>query len=342
MPASKKAILRYQLLNGLLQNNNGYSIKELSERVNGEMEKLQSEGKASYTVSDRMIRIDLENMMEVYPIEIVKKANKFYYENSEDSIDNINLREEDKTAIKLAMSVFSRFNGTPIFDKFSDAITRILTSSVLRKINTTDTRKYIHLAEVPENSGIEWLEQIYTAIIEKKAIKLNYKNFGESSSVRIVSPYMLKEYRNKWYMIAFVHDVNKKEKTLLHRLSRIVDIEESNAEYVNDQAFDGNKYFKYTLGVFHMHSEDPIDIKLKIRGKGIIKLLSEDKIHPTQEITPISEQECYLHMKVFNSPELKTFILGFGKSIEVIYPTTLKSEIIKEISAALEFYEPKL
>ena len=337
MPASKKALLRYQILNGLLKNNNGYTIKALAEKVNWEMEKLESEDKASYTVSERMIRNDLEDMMEIFPIEIQKKGSKYYYQNAEDSIDNINIREEDKTAINLAMGVFSRFNGTPIYDKFSDAITRILASSVLRKINTADSRKVIHLAEVPEHSGIEWIEKIYESIVEKKSLLLQYRSFGEKTSVKLVSPYLLKEYRHKWYMIASLHG-KEGHNILIYKLGRIVDIQESEEKYIDDGHFDGNKYFKYTLGIFHKHGEDPIDVKLKIRSKGIIKLFSEDKIHPTQEIIPLSEEECYLQMKVFNSPELNTLILGYGQHIEVMEPAALKTSIINNIKASLENY----
>jgi predicted DNA-binding transcriptional regulator YafY len=337
MPVSKKALIRYRILNQFLQNNNGYTIKDLTEKVNWEMEKLESDDKASYAVSDRMIRMDLENMMEVFPIEIIKKGSKYYYENAEDSIDNINLSEGDKTAITLAMGVFSRFNGTPIFDKFSDAITRILASSVMRRINTPDTRKFIHMAEVPEHSGVEWLEKIYESIVEKKSLILHYRSFGEKTSSKVVSPYLLKEYRNKWYMIACIHGKDS-DNILMYKLSRIFDIQESVEKYTEDPLFDANKYFKYTLGVFHKHGEEPIDVKLKIRGKGLIKLLSEDKIHPTQDLIPINEGECYLEMKVFNSPELETFILGYGEYIEVVEPIELKNKLIKRINSSLDNY----
>ena len=337
MPASKKALHRYKVLNGLLQSRKGYTIKELTHHVNDKMEEFQ-DGEKEKTVSDRMIRMDLENMMEIYPVQISKKGTKYYYENSEESIDNINLHEEDKTAINLALGVFARFNGTPLYDKFSDVITRVIASSVMRKINTADTRKFIHLAETPEHSGVEWIEQIYESIIEKKAIVLHYRSFGEKTSAKVVSPYLLKEYRNKWYMIACLH-TNKPDNILMYKLGRIVDIEETNEKYLEDNSFDGNKYFKYTLGVFHRHGEEPIDVKLKLRGKSIIKLLSEDKVHPTQEIIPISEEECYLLMKVYNSPELENFILGYTGFIEVFEPQTLRELIHERITSAYNFYE---
>jgi|LauGreDrversion4_2_1035121.scaffolds.fasta_scaffold122505_3 predicted DNA-binding transcriptional regulator YafY len=339
MPVSKKALFRYKILNSFLQSRKGYSIKELTDLVNEEMGKLEEPGQASKTVSDRMIRIDIENMQSIFPVVIGKRdGNKYYYEDSSDSIDNINISEQDKTAISLAVGVFSRFKGTPIYDKFSDAVTRIMANSVIRKINTSDTRNIVQVAEVNENSGVEWLETIYNAIVEKKTLKLEYKNFGKKTSIRVISPYMLKEYRNKWYMIAYVHGLDKPDKTLLHKLSRIIDIQPADDKYEEDPTFNGNKYFKYTLGVFHKHAEEPIDVKLKLKEKSIITLFSEDKVHPTQELIPISEDEATLEMRVYNSPELETFILGYAEAIEVVEPLELRDKILDRIGKLIRIY----
>ena len=340
MPVTKKALHRYKILDGLLKNRNGYTIMELTEKVNDELVTFQDSDKKENRVSDRMIRMDLENMMEVYSVIIGKRdRNRYYYETSDESIDNINLREEDKTAIGLAVGVFARFKGTPLYDKFSDAVTRIMANSVIRKINTTDTRKIVQVAEVSANSGIEWLETIYNAIVEKKTLTLHYKSFGEKTSERVISPYMLKEYRNKWYMIAYVHGLTKPDKTLLHKLSRIVDIKESFELSEEDPTFNGNKYFKNTLGVFHKHSEEPMDVKLKLRGKSIIRLFSEDEVHSTQDLMPISEEEAILEMRVYNSPELETFILGYGESIEVMEPQVLRDKIIFRLNKGINLYQ---
>jgi predicted DNA-binding transcriptional regulator YafY len=339
MPVTKKAFHRYKILDGLLKNRNGYTIMELTKRVNEELAILEDVDKKENKVTDRMIRMDLENMMEVYPVIIAKREkSRYYYETSDESIDNINLREEDKTAISLAVGVFARFNGTPLYEKFSDAVTRIMANSVIRKINTTDTRKIVQVAEVAAKSGIEWLETIYNAIVDKKTLTLEYKSFGEKTSVRVISPYMLKEYRNKWYMIAYVHGLSKPDKTLLHKLSRIVDIKDSSEPYEEDPTFNGDKYFKYTLGVFHKHSEEPIDVKLKLHGKSIIRLFSEDKVHSTQDLIPISEEEAILEMRVYNSPELENFILGYGEGIEVMEPLSLRESIIKRLNVTINKY----
>lgn len=338
MPESKKALHRYKILNGLLKNSFGHTIKELTTKVNEEMGKMESEGKANYTVTDRMIRIDLQNMMDIFPVSIVKKGNKFFYEDAEDSIDNINLHERDKIAIDFAIDVFTRFKGIPLYEKFSDVITRVIASSLLRKVNTSDSKKYIHLSDTPACSGVEWIEQVYQSIIEKKAITIKYKSFEEKISVKVISPYLLKEYRNNWYLIANLHN-SRTGNILMYKLGRIIEIQLANENYTEDPTFDGNKYLKYTLGVFHRHGEEPIDVKCRIRGKHMIRLFSEDKIHPTQRIENISEEECLLSFTVFDSPELETFIMGYAHCLEVISPLPLRNKIIELLDTSFKNYK---
>ena len=342
MALTKKPFSRYKIIDKHLKRGIGFTIRDLTEIVNEELRLMEddrrNEKSPKFQVSERMIRNDLEDMQDTFPVAIVKRNMKYFYEDSTDSIDNINLREQDKTSITLALNVFSRFKGTPLFDKFSDAITRIMASSILRGINSTETGKYIQLAEANAASGIEWVETIYNAIVEKKALKLHYKNFGEDASIRTISPYMLKEYRNKWYMIAHTAEISKPDKTLLYRLSRILEIEKIDQSYIEDKSFDGNKYFKYSLGVYHQHNQDPVNVKLRVRGKGLIKLISEDKIHHTQEIIPVAENEINVNMMVYISPELETFILGYGEGIEVIEPIDLRNKIIERLQKNLKNY----
>jgi len=340
MPIAKNPFERYKIIDKHLKRNKGFTIKELTEIVNEELRMFDRNSNPNHSreVSDRMIRIDIQNMPQIFPIEIIKKGSKYYYENVEDSIDNINITEADKTAITLAIGIFSRFNGTPLYDKFSDAVTRILASSVLRKINTTDTKRYIQVAEVTEGAGIEWLETIYTAIIDKTSLKLHYKSFGENISVKTISPYMLKEYRNKWYMIAYAKEIKHDNKTILFKLSRIDQIEESYEDYYIDPKFNQEQYFKHTLGVFHLHDSSPIDVKLKLTGP-IANLVSEDRIHSSMEILTKNEKEMIVQFRVYETPELYSLILGFGENVEVIDPIELRIKMKETLQRVRLRYE---
>ena len=339
---NKKSFLRYQLIDKYLKRNLGPTYVQLAEQVNEELSELNVEEedgklKMKYTVTDRMIRIDIEEMQNIYPVTILKKNGRLYYENREDSIDNVDLRDEDKHVLGLAVQTFNMYKGTPFFEKFDDIITRIMTNSILRKITKRNSKKFIQIGEMHGDTGQQWLEKIYEAISEEKTLKVHYVNYGEKASIRTISPYLLKEYRNKWYLIAYVHEVSRPEKTLLMNLSRIEKIEDSIEQFIIDKGFDPDDYFKFCLGVFHMHGTEPIDVKLKLKGS-IIKLVLEDKIHPTQEIITKTDDELIVRFRVYNTPELKNLIMSYGKNCEVIEPLTLRKEIKESLMLAINNY----
>ena len=81
-----------------------------------------------------------------------------------------------------------------------------------------------------------------------------------------------------------------------------------------------------------------MNVKLRVRGKGLIKLISEDKIHHTQELIPLAENEVQVNLMVYNTPELETFILGYGEGIEVIEPIALREILILRLNKAIHKY----
>ena len=50
--------------------------------------------------------------------------------------------------------------------------------------------------------GNEYLELLLNAINQKQTVQFSYYNFvKEEKTIRRVHPYLLKEYRNRWYLI---------------------------------------------------------------------------------------------------------------------------------------------
>jgi hypothetical protein len=68
MPISKNARKRFILIDGILKSHKRYSIKEIAEKVN---EQLEEDGFAM--VSERMIYNDIQMMQEEYPVNIIKR-----------------------------------------------------------------------------------------------------------------------------------------------------------------------------------------------------------------------------------------------------------------------------
>jgi predicted DNA-binding transcriptional regulator YafY len=165
----------------------------------------------------------------------------------------------------------------------------------------------------------------------------DYKPYGGETKTRTISPYLLKEYRNVWYMVACANETKHKGGTNLFKLNRIQKIEPCEALFEIDDKFSPEDYFKYSFGVFHIHGAEPIEVKLKF-NKNLIPLISETKIHPSMEIISKTEDEMVVTFTVYNTIELKNKILSYGSSAEVLSPKELRDEIIKIIDQSKLVY----
>jgi predicted DNA-binding transcriptional regulator YafY len=325
MPISKNARKRFILIDGILKSHKRYSIKEIAEKVN---EQLEEDGFAQ--VSERMIYNDIQMMQDEFPVNIIKKDSKYQYENRDESITNEILNQKDRELIEMALQTFSIYKGSGLFEKFDDVITRLMAGSVLRRLNKSDHKKYIQIGELNGKTGQEWIENIYDAIVNYKTLAIHYKPYAGETKIRTISPYLLKEYRNEWYMVACANQTKHKGGTNLFKLNRIQKIEASDEPFVIDEKFSASDYFKYSLGVFHMHGAEPIEVKLKF-NKHLIPLISETKIHSSMEIISKTEEEMIVTFMVYNTIELKNKILSYGANAEVLSPKELREEIIKII-----------
>ena len=139
-------------------------------------------------------------------------------------------------------------------------------------------------------------------------------------------------------MVAFSDEFKQKNRTNIFKLTRIQKIEPCNETYVIDDKFNPEDYFKYSLGVFHIHGAEPIEVKLKF-NRHLIPLISETKIHSSMEIISKTEDEMVVSFTVYNTIELKNKILSFGANAEVLSPKELRDEVKNIINKAIELYQ---
>ena len=331
MPKNKNQDYRFKIIDKYMRSKHGYSIKDLTEIIN---RSLEDDGKGS--VTDRTIRNDIKNIQNGYPVTIIEKDGKFKYEDSNDSIDKFAINDEERNVLDVARQTLSILKGTPFFDQFDEISTRIMGSAVLRSFDT-DSSNYIQIGEGGFDSGAKWLHIIYKAIIERKSLTIRYKPFEGELKTRTISPYLLKEYRNKWYMVAHARELRTEEKTNVFKLFRIDSVLESNEPYIYDEHFNATSYFKYSLGVFHSHENQPQLIRLKF-STGLKSLIKENPIHASMKIEKEDEAGLIVNIYVYNTPELKNMVRSFGSACTVISPDALKVEIQNDLKLALENY----
>src|SRR5690606_29235645 len=93
----------------------------------------------------------------------------------------------------------------------------------------------------------------------RESMRFIYKKFGNEEKEYVLSPYLLKEYLNRWYVIGTLHS----EKSLrVFALDRLQDILYSEEKFMENPDFDPEKYFRYSFGITQVTHMQPEKVEL--------------------------------------------------------------------------------
>lgn len=323
MPLNKNQGLRFDILDGLLKRRIGYKVEELHLLVN---KALNDQG--INDVTSKTIRNDMDKLESDYGLEIIKEKGRYKYADSKDSYRRPRLENKDKEILELSLDAFSSLKHLSFYNKFSDVVNRLLAGSLYDGIEDEDKARIIQIGDSYNDSGYQYIEQVYQAIKSKSAIRVLYNKGVDNTKGRTISPYILKEYRNQWYMVGYSKDSSGDPSSRVYALSKIDSLTIlDQASYVIDESFNADDYFKYSLGVYHDLYNEPIVVKLKFTGAIHVQRLKSYKLHSTMEVISMTDNEIVVSLKVYNHPELKELILGYKNEVEVIEPEKLRVEI---------------
>lgn len=323
MPLNKNQGLRFEIIEGLLKKRHGYKVDELHELVNKALI-----DKGYIEVTSKTIRNDMDMLESVYGIEIIKEKGRYKYADAKDSYRKPRVESGDQETLALGLEAFSSLDNLPFFNKFSDVVNRLLAGNLYEGIQGEEKNRIIQIGESYNDSGYQYIEKIYHAIKNKKAIRVLYTNNAGVTNWRIISPYLLKEYRNQWYMVGYTKDSSRGPSSSVFALSKIDSLSYADdQQYVIDPDFNADDYFRYCLGVYHDLYHQPILVQLKFFGADLVQYFKNYKLHSTMQIIAKNEQDIVISIEVYNQIELKSLILSYGDKVEVIQPRSLRKEI---------------
>lgn len=327
MPKNKNALIRYRLIDDRLRKKyQRYPSKEdLRAYVS---DKLDMEISESTIEKDMKAMRSDQDLGYMAPIAYHNLHRGYYYSDENYTIANVALSEDDLDALNFATTVLEQFKENPIFSRYTHAIDRIVDAVNLRDVLNTGEENFIHLEQVPEQEGLDYLPVLIEAIRSRKVLEIDYQRFDfESAKTHIVHPYLLKEYRNRWYVIG-LNDKHQFVFTLgLDRIKGINHREDK--EYIKQYDFDPVEYFENVIGITVI-PEQPQDVVLSFTdvAKEYVKSLPW---HHSQQVVEESAEELVIKMHVVPTPELKLNILANGDKVKVLSPDKLKQEMAATI-----------
>lgn len=318
MPANKSAMRRYQVIDDCLRNTmRRYpSLGQLREKVQYAL---------GTSISESMLNKDIAEMKALFgaPIAFDRTRRGYYYSEEDFSIRKFPLREDELRALDQSIAVLRQVKGSGLFSRFENAIGKIIQGFRISEITGGDDRAYIQVEEPLVSDANEWIEPILEGIVDGKLLAIEYMGFGREMKKHLFSPYLIRQYRNRWYAVG--HS-NRPDYTIVLALDRIRKVQPAKGAFVRDPAFEPEAYFRHAFGITHLRDAKPETVRLLFTPEQAPYVRSQP-LHHSQRVLSDDAKGLEVSLEVYVTPELTMAILAYGFGVRVLAPESLAEKI---------------
>ena len=336
MPTNKNAAIRYQTLDKCFRDRrHRYYLEDLIDKCEEALYYYNGIG----GVSRRQIFEDIKFMESEagwsIPLERHQDGRRVYYRYSEPdfTINAQPLTEEEANQLRAVIITLSRFRGLPCNAWIDEVISNLEWRFGLRVNN----ENIIGFEQNPFLRGLNLLPEIIDATVNHQAVCITYRNYKNSEEVRtlVVHPWYIKQYNNRWFLMAYDADTDRITNFALDRIQDF-HVDEGTAFIPNDDV-DFEHYFDDVFGVTIPPAEvEKIRVVLQFSKKQYPYIASKP-LHHSQEI--IDSEKGIIAVEVRPTYEFTQLILSFGSDVKVLSPEPYKEEIIGHIRRNLQNYD---
>lgn len=336
MPLNKYPFARHRVIDRLLGTRDFVKTKEMVEACLREL---------NTKVTQRTIENDLDFMMADPPVGYGApiendSSRKAYYYREAFSLNHFKLNKDELAVLELSASLIYQFRDLGFLKHVSTAIEKVKWGvSMTGKAGAGESLA----AKVrPETvDGLEWQHFFATAMNALEGhfkLRLEYQKFDdEESSHRIVHPYLLKEYQNRWYLVGYCEYRKTLRSFGLDRVISMDVIDETLPEPIVN--FDPDTYYQHVFGVT-ASPDPPVEILLEFKAKAG-KYIQTVPLHGSQKVLAQTTDTLLISINVYPTYEVFQKILSYGSEVRVLGPKSVIKKIKRSLTAAAKQYKNK-
>ena len=336
MPHIKHALIRYRIIDRCIRNTyNPYPSKDvLREACEDELFGSTSGGHiCNSTIEKDMFAMKMEHDA---PIRYSKRYNGYYYEDPSFTLNDIPLTEEDLASIQFAAYTLMQFKDVDMFKQFGNAIDKIVDRVELsKKQPNEELDQFIQFESALSTGGNEYLPQLVQAIRNKQIVYFSYAGFKTTiAKPRKVVPVLVKEYRNRWYLISY--DLVKQD-IITYGLDRIQTLEVSDEIGHVPANFKADEYFRFVTGITVNNESRPEIVQLSVKPIAS-RYIESQPFHYSQKVIERNEAYVIIQLHILVAEEFIRDILSYGPEIEVLCPESLRKTMIQRAQEMNKIY----
>lgn len=335
MSANKNALIRYKTIDNCLRNR--YRRWTLNDIVDACCDALNDMEGISKGVSVRTVQSDIQMMRSDKlgynaPIEVYD--HKFYrYADPNYSITNMPLSQNDYEVMQETIDMLRQLEDFQQFAEMSDVLSRLQDKLAV----TREHRKpLIHFDSVPDLKGLRLLNPLYNYIAQQQTLRIMYQSFSARHPHEfILCPYLLKEFRNRWFLFGC-----RQSDLVLYNLAldRIISVEPSDKPFRENPLFDSEHFFDDVIGVSKNIRNTPRTIKFWAAPEQS-KYISTKPLHPSQRLVRHNEDGSNVFkIDVVINFELYSVFMSYGPGVKILSPKQVFAYMRDKLRKAADYY----
>lgn len=337
MPANKNALIRYKTIDNCLRNT--YKRWTLNDLVDACSDALYDCEGISKGVSVRTVQMDLQTMRSDKlgynaPIEVYD--HKYYrYSDPDFSIMNMPMSENDYQVLHEAVDMLRQLDNFEQFAEMSDVVSRLQDKLAISKHNR---KPIVHFDNVPNLKGLKLLNPLYNYIAQRQSLRIMYQPFSARKPQQyVVFPYLLKEFRNRWFLFC-----SRATDLLMFNLAldRIVSVEPIDVPYRDNPQFDSEHFFDNVIGVTKNIGNKPQHITFRATREQS-HYIATKPVHPSQKLVSCNPNDgsCIFSIDVVINIEMYSIMMSFGPGVKLLSPRQAVTFMAKKLRQAAAQYD---
>ena len=290
------------IINVLKKNPLGASYDEVKSYLDRQHQSREDET-SEVPFSEKTFKRDRNLIFDLFGIEIrYRRSTNTYRIDENDDLGQAN----------------------PIFDS-------LLLVNAYRR---TENHAEIMLFEKRQATGLHHLDGLIYAIKNNRTVGFSYhKHWDDSPQLRKVEPYAVKEFKNRWYLLAT--DVGAETPLMkTFGLDRISDLHIHSRTFTKT-VMDLNALFVNSFGIITTYGEAPQRIVLSFdhyQGK-FVKTLP---LHHSQKILLDTKEELQIELTLCPTYDFYQELLSQAERVNVLEPFSVRQEFAHFLKSSLE------
>ena len=194
---------------------------------------------------------------------------------------------------------------------------------------------HLMLEEIP--AGEHLLPTIVQGIKTRTRLLMTYCKFEAEAYEKLVCPYGLRLFHQRWYMLA----LNDDDEIRIYALDRVKKLNRTKKKFKMPRDFKTKDYFSEYFGVL-TNSQVPMAHVVIRAHKWVPNYLRTLPLHPSQREGATTGDYTEFSYDLRPTNEFLAELMKQGPGIEIVKPRYLAEQMYKNLSESLEQYKRNL